>query len=294
MPLRYFIVFLLLPSSILASSFCKKTESIRNKKISHWECCDGYKSVGLNCEPICREDCGHGKCVSPNTCSCHEGYDNFQHDSAYGCVPVCKRGCQGGECVAPETCRCYTGYKLEESTGQCAPICSGGCRNGRCESPGRCVCNEGYSEGDEGCQPVCAGDCGANSRCVAPNKCNCVEGYAEINQKCLPREETIHIANNTNTTEGESGIQDAPSIEDKMTDVIGFLRHWMIELLVVLAFVIILIMALWILISKVYGRNYDVAQRERDRPVYAYDNEMDVLEVVSGPVYNNTIKSNKY
>ncbi|KAH8352819.1 hypothetical protein KR084_006563 [Drosophila pseudotakahashii] len=48
----------------------------RMRTISY--CCDGYVNRGnsqnVKCEPICREDCSNGVCITPGSCECAPGY----------------------------------------------------------------------------------------------------------------------------------------------------------------------------------------------------------------------------
>ncbi|XP_034472074.1 wnt inhibitory factor 1-like [Drosophila innubila] len=191
----------------------------------------------------------NGKCVTRNTCSCNEGYDNIQHNPAYSCVPVCKGECKNGDCTVPPFCNCYPGYEWNKSTGDCDPVCSNDCPNGRCESPGNCICNQGYSKNetqmDLGCQPVCEVECDDNRVCVAPNKCDWPFSKQEVS---------------------------------KVGEII-FLRRWMIEFAVGLVFLIILIISVWILISRHNKRVNAVARTEKDYSLYVMDNKIDVQEI---------------
>ncbi|XP_034472070.1 protein draper-like [Drosophila innubila] len=283
MLLQHYIMFSLFPSLMLAK-VCKKTERKDGKSITRWDCCDGYRLVnnsgsGSKCDPVCNNNCENGKCVSPNTCSCNEGYDNIQHNPANSCVPVCKRKRNNGECVTSESSKCNDGYKLNESTGECYPVCSNDCPNGRCESPGNCICNQGYSKNetqmDLGCQPVCEVECDDNRVCVAPNKCDCIKGYFEKNNECCPKGENIPISN--------TSLQECSRDEVKPSCVISFLRNWMIEFAVGLVSLTILIMAVLFLFLR-HNRTYDVASREKERPIYVMDNEFfddDELDLVT-------------
>ncbi|XP_064535343.1 multiple epidermal growth factor-like domains protein 10 [Drosophila montana] len=205
--LRIIIIFVLLPGVLLAS-ICSRTEYGVGKQKPHVVkvCCRGYRYVtdetnNFSCEPICNEPCSNGSCVSPNTCSCNQGYENRLHMPSKGCVPRCSNKCSNGKCIAPETCSCDAGYELDEPTGRCAPICSTGCPNGFCESPGKCSCRQGYSlASDQTCVPVCTNECAQGRVCVAPNTCSCHERHIDIGLECLPATTESDSSSSTETT----------------------------------------------------------------------------------------------
>lgn len=111
-----------------------------------YKCCDGYwRSFDL-CKPICRPDCGNGRCVQPNICNCDAGY---RADETYslniGCVPVCSHTCVYGKCTEPEVCLCNYGYQLTDDHYICEPICNVPCATGSyCYKPDQCLCLDGY------------------------------------------------------------------------------------------------------------------------------------------------------
>nr|XP_012228105.1 PREDICTED: fibrillin-1-like [Linepithema humile] len=143
-------------------------------------CCDGYKMSRSRCDPICAPNCGKGKCIKPNICSCDTGYtfqSNIVSDSA--CVPKCDNSCVHGKCTAPNTCTCDNGYSLSTDGYTCDPICNPPCsKNSYCSKPDNCTCNNGYFlTSTNECEPICSEAC-VNGICVAPEICSCFEGYA--------------------------------------------------------------------------------------------------------------------
>ncbi|KAL6263166.1 hypothetical protein P5V15_005968 [Pogonomyrmex californicus] len=147
-------------------------------------CDDGYKLEGNSafiCSPICNPGCSsHGKCTAPNVCTCNEGYSLKPPNI---CKPICSQACVRGTCTAPETCSCNTGYGLlENSKYICEPICEKACLNGKCTAPGVCTCNEGFRLSDNEtekhiCKPHCEISCGPSGVCIAPDVCNCFKGF---------------------------------------------------------------------------------------------------------------------
>ncbi|XP_062142241.1 epidermal growth factor-like protein [Drosophila sulfurigaster albostrigata] len=260
MLLRYYTLIALLPSGIFAG-FCEKTEwrpikGVLTKK-QFKICCPGYKQkitndrVGFKCEPKCKENCGNGTCISPNSCSCNIGYTNKDKDPAKRCVPVCDGGCGKGECVAPNTCHCEDGYEATKTDHHCAPICSSGCPNGYCESPGNCSCNEGYAQADNqtdaACLPVCATECGEHRKCVAPNTCECLEEYIGKVDAC-----SEHV--------------------DGLQVVMDFLKHWMIELAICVASVITLLIVVCICVSRKNRRTKNLVNRSESAIIFNRNN----------------------
>uniref|UniRef100_A0A1I7T631 Delta-like protein n=2 Tax=Caenorhabditis tropicalis TaxID=1561998 RepID=A0A1I7T631_9PELO len=81
----------------------------------HWECSpDGERRCsagwnGVDCSnPVCTGGCnGRGRCISPNKCSCIDGFSGTRCDK---CVP--RAGCVHGECLnnIPNTCKCKKGF----------------------------------------------------------------------------------------------------------------------------------------------------------------------------------------
>ncbi|GFS54929.1 hypothetical protein TNIN_100831 [Trichonephila inaurata madagascariensis] len=50
-----------------------KTIPVTKTKIV-FECCDGYEKIQDKCVAVCKDGCVNGECVSPNICSCDEGW----------------------------------------------------------------------------------------------------------------------------------------------------------------------------------------------------------------------------
>lgn len=165
------------------------------------------------CEPICSQDCGHGRCIAPEICQCDPGYakrwpmgtcdphcpqkcvnshcegagkcrcyEGFQlrQNSSTICDPVCSPSCQNATCVEPDTCACLPGYEDTKVKYQCVPACRPRCENGRCTAPGRCDCDAGHAVTNasepHSCRPQCREQC-INAECLAPEKCVCLPGY---------------------------------------------------------------------------------------------------------------------
>ncbi|XP_071039062.1 multiple epidermal growth factor-like domains protein 10 [Parasteatoda tepidariorum] len=74
-------------------------------------CCSGYVSNGINCEPVCVNGCGHGKCVSPNVCSCEAGWKGVT------CSQSCEGGFYGSGCT--NSCACHNDARCSPTTGYC-------------------------------------------------------------------------------------------------------------------------------------------------------------------------------
>ncbi|XP_035723356.1 uncharacterized protein LOC118442172 [Vespa mandarinia] len=145
-------------------------------------CCDLYKQQNEKCVPICFHDCGHGDCVRPNICSCHEGYQLINSHNPV-CVAVCKHPCVHGHCTAPDVCTCNPGYRMKSDKFTCEPICNPNCdsKTAYCSEPDICTCREGYQNkkniGYTICVPICSIPC-VNGNCTAPDTCTCNQGYS--------------------------------------------------------------------------------------------------------------------
>ena len=56
--------------------------------------------------PICEFGCVHGKCKSPNLCTCDVGWEGPNCDV---CVPL--PGCQHGNCTKELECNCHSNWE---------------------------------------------------------------------------------------------------------------------------------------------------------------------------------------
>ena len=56
--------------------------------------------------PICEYGCVHGKCQSPNLCTCDVGWEGPNCDI---CVPL--PGCQRGNCTKELECNCHSNWE---------------------------------------------------------------------------------------------------------------------------------------------------------------------------------------
>nr|CAD7427861.1 unnamed protein product [Timema monikensis] len=154
-------------------------------------CCRGYtkNEYGI-CEPICDHPCVNSNCISPNICSCEDGYpdtctckDGYKRKTKNECSPICEKSCVNAMCTAPNICTCSPGYeKKETASNKCFPSCPQGCINSTCVAPDTCRCNDGYirdttDSSNRTCLPFCAYPC-ANGDCTAPNTCTCHKGFA--------------------------------------------------------------------------------------------------------------------
>ncbi|CAL2052459.1 unnamed protein product [Caenorhabditis brenneri] len=115
--------------------FCISSRDHRN----HWECSSegerrcaaGY--TGADCStPTCFGGCnGRGRCISPNKCSCFDGFNGTQCEQ---CIP--RPGCLHGGCLngMPNTCKCKDGF-IGEKCDTDVDICSA---QKPCANGGRC------------------------------------------------------------------------------------------------------------------------------------------------------------
>ncbi|XP_002052176.2 multiple epidermal growth factor-like domains protein 11 [Drosophila virilis] len=253
--LRVLILFVIMPGVLLAS-FCEKAVYVVGKKKPQVvkACCNGYRYVrddkkNISCKPICNEPCSNGSCVSPNTCSCNQGYENLLHMPSKGCVPRCSNKCLNGQCIAPETCSCDAGYQLDKSSGRCAPICSTGCPNGFCESPGKCSCSRGYSlASDQTCVP----DSSSSTRTTQPPVTTESDSFSF-----------------TGTTQPQ---------ETTMTDY-GFIKNWQITHLMA----IVMLLALIVLgcLMKLRHRRITSEDFKGEKEVFAADNKLLTIDFTS-------------
>ncbi|XP_057304820.1 uncharacterized protein LOC130641844 [Hydractinia symbiolongicarpus] len=74
-------------------------------------CCSGWSRSNYQCSiPICARGCGHGRCTSPNKCTCYRGYhgDKCQYDINECSSSPCDHNCRN----LPGTyaCTCRAGF----------------------------------------------------------------------------------------------------------------------------------------------------------------------------------------
>ncbi|XP_033096564.1 uncharacterized protein LOC117100841 [Anneissia japonica] len=106
-------------------------------------CLSEISAVGWgNCVP----DCGPGgTCVSsPNTCSCHVGFEGPQCNDINECT---------------------------NNNGGCHQLCI------NTEGSYDCDCFMGYDEVDGHCKALCVPDCGVGGTCISSNNCSCLSGF---------------------------------------------------------------------------------------------------------------------
>lgn len=73
-----------------------------------------------SCIPECPAECVNGECVTPNVCTCKEGYQ--QNDNGT-CEAQCEESCpENGTCVAPNQCGCNTGFILDVQGKTCVKL----------------------------------------------------------------------------------------------------------------------------------------------------------------------------
>ncbi|XP_054083430.1 uncharacterized protein LOC128920355 [Zeugodacus cucurbitae] len=93
----------------------------KNVSKSERICCDGYRLIGGNCEPICKPNCQiNSRCTGVNECTCNDGYFSSQSTAVDTtesnielCLPICSAGCPANSsCVRPNDCVCAIGYEM--------------------------------------------------------------------------------------------------------------------------------------------------------------------------------------
>ena len=136
-------------------------------------CHEGYESSGLECLPICEQDCfGNGECTSPGICECAFGFHGSGCGSCNETAAADAFGCHANaSCamadVSPTlrlaSCECDVGYTGDGS--MCTPVCSS-CYSGLCTAPELCECDLGAA-GDscDQCDDMNA-LCGQNAACA--------------------------------------------------------------------------------------------------------------------------------
>ncbi|CAG2065277.1 unnamed protein product, partial [Timema podura] len=134
---------------------------VQQEKRTRWAtaCCPGYapdKTESV-CVPVCSTEggCLHGRCESPEFCTCEPGYVGER------CDTECTSGMFGQECS--KQCECDNNSTCHHVTGQCR--CSNGWRGNRCDIP--CL---GGSYGE---------DCLQECRCYGSKVCNHITGECD-------------------------------------------------------------------------------------------------------------------
>ena len=123
-----------------------------------------------------------GSCISPDTCSCKDGYGGF--DCA---TPLCRHeqvtgkiaGCVNGVCIAKDECQCTQQMSVLWHVHKEAEQDLTGWSGTDCSMP-MCIqgyfdpdCNVSAAPGREGCYT-----CVNGGICVAPDVCQCAEGWS--------------------------------------------------------------------------------------------------------------------
>nr|CAD7258119.1 unnamed protein product [Timema shepardi] len=165
---------------------------VQQEKRTRWAtaCCPGYapdKTESV-CVPVCSTEggCLHGRCESPEFCTCEPGYVGER------CDTECISGMFGEECSKP--CECDNNSTCHHVTGQCR--CSNGWRGNRCDIP--CL---GGSYGE---------DCLQECRCYGSKICNHITGECDrtnltnalslpLSPRTTPREEDKTVDKQTYT-----------------------------------------------------------------------------------------------
>ncbi|ALC39615.1 nimA, partial [Drosophila busckii] len=130
-------------------------------------CCQGYEGnlsdSQASCKPICRGGCGRGSCLTPDNCSCEEGYTG-KH-----CTQRCDHDRWGLDCK--NVCQCQNDAVCDNKTGNCH--CIAGWAGQFCEQP--CppgthgvMCRKGCQCSNKLCHPQ-TGDCIAQEHAGALN-----------------------------------------------------------------------------------------------------------------------------
>jgi len=147
----------------------------------HYHCCSGWdreNEDATEClKPICDISCKNGgKCVSPNTCECKDGFsgrfcqldnDECRDPNKNDCEQTCINTDGGYECA------CMRGYTLNEDGKTCADINE--CANNPCS----CQVDDGV------CNATCTNTQGSY-------RCSCGKGY-DLQQEdtCVDRNECV-------------------------------------------------------------------------------------------------------
>lgn len=156
------------------------------------------------CTPDCGAHCNHGRCAGPNMCECPNGYKLIGLD----CEPMCSEPCENGmsnlkmvigrsliflfaffciqlgTCIDVDVCQCYDGFEFQiDSNNICQPICDDPCLNGKCIAPNKCECHENFvlaNNSTSECELYCP-NCG-NGTCITTNECICSDGFEMISK----------------------------------------------------------------------------------------------------------------
>nr|CAD7427863.1 unnamed protein product [Timema monikensis] len=181
---------------------------VQQEKRTRWAtaCCPGYapdKTESV-CVPVCSTEggCLHGRCESPEFCTCEPGYVGER------CDTECISGMFGQECSKP--CECDNNSTCHHVTGQCR--CSNGWRGNRCDIP--CL---GGSYGE---------DCLQECRCYGSKICNHITGECDrtnltnalslpLSPRTTPREEdkTVDKQTYAKKTTPSYGADQVPDVE---------------------------------------------------------------------------------
>jgi sugar lactone lactonase YvrE len=99
-------------------------------------------------KPMCVQECIHGACTMPDTCTCDSGWFDPNCTS-----PVCSQTCgNGGNCTSPNVCTCPSDFRGNTCR---VPVCDQTCHNGgNCTAPNTCTCPPEWS-GFDCSWPVC-------------------------------------------------------------------------------------------------------------------------------------------
>ncbi|XP_063075905.1 nephronectin [Engraulis encrasicolus] len=116
-------------------------------------CCHGWRNVSGLCKPVCEKPCENGKCIGPDTCFCHEGYQGQQcNEDVNECgLPIrpCSHSCMNT--IGSYRCYCDPGYSLNIDQKTCTREslcwtlhCQYGCQNAQTGGYS-CLCPPGLS-----------------------------------------------------------------------------------------------------------------------------------------------------